>query len=1235
MQLACVLPLILTLACGGGDPVSPPPGGGGPPATYSMQVASGDGQSGPIATTLAHPVSVKVLSGGTALANARVTFSVTAGLGAVTTGTAHTDADGIAETQWTLGTTAGSNTLVAAAPDNGGVSVRFTATGTPGAGSGLRVVSGSGQSDTIGRQLAPFVAQVLDAGANPVPNEPVDWIVSSGAGTLTTRLVRTDAQGRASSTLTLSQRAGAVAVTATISRLGNRTLAFGASALPGPIVRIRPQQGDSQFSTPGHVLPISLNTLAYDSVQNEIQPTMDWTSADGTLAAGPNGAYAVWTLAATAGAQHATATVHGSPAFSYTFTAFATAAPSLIARVSAASFQRTAGAGTAIPTLTARVLDVNGQPLSGVPIHWSVDTPGTVTPTGVTSDANGLASATVSAPGTLARTLGVIVSVTGGQPWQSFLVKTVAAAPASFAAVSGDQQHDVPGAILTLPLTGRVKDTYGNGVPGIALTWDPPTGGAVLTQHATVSDSDGAAVALLQLGMITGPASVAVHAAGVAAPLTFTASADGGGYLTGVVSNTHMGSLPLSAPLYTSARFTAARRPRLDPSVSPIGTDEVLVIYRSSALGTPEVGSAALAASARGGALAARLRSEAAATAGRSPARLALQALSPALLAARMRVLEPGRMRETIAALRADPAVLTVEPNGLMHRTDRREALDPDPRPRRLPNDPRFGDQAWHYGMIDLPEAWTLSTGSTGVLVAVVDDGARFDHPGLAGVYTSDGYDFVSPESLPHCDGSVADNAGDGDGYDPDPSTPDDLEFDARGCWNGSRADGGHGTHVAGTIGATGNDGVGVTGGAWSVRIRPVRALGIGGVGHTYDIAQAILYAAGLPADDGHGGTIQAASAARVINLSLGAESPSSIVEYAIEAAQNAGALIVAAAGNTGSAVAQYPAWYPGVVAVGALDPSGDIATYSSWGAPTFVLAPGGDVTLVAGGGVTSTAYNFQTRQPIYSGDWDGTSMAAPHVTALAALLLAQQPGLSVAALRSRITDYATPIQVRYVVQMRAVNAWQSLTQTPAPPVSLVARVIDAVSGRLAGTTSAAGGSFRFDQLAAGDYVAFVGEQEGNGGIPAIGRRWSAEGGAGHPALVHVTAGAGNQTSIDLALASEQENDNTIATSDFLPVGAYLDGTGPAGDDDYYRIPVPAGTTMTVSVGAVDGICGSGLEAGVTMSLLRSDGSLLAMGSTSPTDPGVCGQVVQSLAAGTYFARVTVQRQGRYRIQAF
>src|SRR5204863_7261541 len=147
----------------------------------------------------------------------------------------------------------------------------------------------------------------------------------------------------------------------------------------------------------------------------------------------------------------------------------------------------------------------------------------------------------------------------------------------------------------------------------------------------------------------------------------------------------------------------------------------------------------------------------------------------------------------------------------------------------------------------------------------------------------------------------ITNDADDSTGYDPNPTIPASYSLDSTETCYSPDDIGAHGLHVAGTIGAVGNDRVGVTGVNWTVRIRPVRALGVAGFGETYDIAQGILYAAGLPADDGAGGTVQATSAAKIINLSLGGPDDDPTLHNAIISAASAGALVVAAAGNEGT----------------------------------------------------------------------------------------------------------------------------------------------------------------------------------------------------------------------------------------------------------------------------------------------------------------------------------------------
>src|SRR5213078_3165977 len=342
-----------------------------------------------------------------------------------------------------------------------------------------------------------------------------------------------------------------------------------------------------------------------------------------------------------------------------------------------------------------------------------------------------------------------------------------------------------------------------------------------------------------------------------------------------------------------------ARRPRgARPAATP---RDLIVTFRHGALGAPPVGSAALATRASARAVGAAIRAR---FVGLLPPGAAVTGVSPTILAAKVRVTDSTALDGIAAALRRDPAIAAVTRNRLLWLDETAYvqaggagASGPAAASLRVvPNDTFFAVQSWHYGLIDLPRAWTISTGSPSVLVALVDDGTRFDHPALAGNLTSDGYDFVTDaDTLTLCAGGTITSADDGGGYDPDPTIPASYSYNSTfTCLNPDEL-GAHGVHVAGTIGAVGNDHIGVTGVNWNVRIRSVRALGVDGFGEFYDIAQGILYAAGLPADDGAGGTVQASSGAKIINLSLGGADTDTTLHSAIISAATAGALIVAA----------------------------------------------------------------------------------------------------------------------------------------------------------------------------------------------------------------------------------------------------------------------------------------------------------------------------------------------------
>jgi subtilisin family serine protease len=281
------------------------------------------------------------------------------------------------------------------------------------------------------------------------------------------------------------------------------------------------------------------------------------------------------------------------------------------------------------------------------------------------------------------------------------------------------------------------------------------------------------------------------------------------------------------------------------------------------------------------------------------------------------------------------------------------------------PDDPRYAEQ-WHLPRIGMPLVWPSITDASASPIAILDTGVKQNHPDLAGqLWTNTG--------------EIPNNGADDDGN----GFADDMHgwhfyhvFD--GQLSLPRQDAaiddpnGHGTHVAGIIGAAGNNGVGVSGVAWHARVMVVRVLDQDTFGWESDIIQGLSYAV--------------ANGARVVNMSLGLSKPSPLLADAIAQAQARGVLIVAAAGNNGGAML-YPAAYPGVISVGASDQTNARASFSSIGERLDLLAPGV--------GILSTwnGLPYFTRS--------GTSMATPQVTGVAALLVARNPAASPAELRS------------------------------------------------------------------------------------------------------------------------------------------------------------------------------------------------------------------------------------------
>jgi len=300
-----------------------------------------------------------------------------------------------------------------------------------------------------------------------------------------------------------------------------------------------------------------------------------------------------------------------------------------------------------------------------------------------------------------------------------------------------------------------------------------------------------------------------------------------------------------------------------------------------------------------------------------------------------------------IEQLNLDERVLYAEPNYIFEASSL---------PARV-NDPGFSRQ-WGLAMLDAPAAWEVSTG-VGVIVAVIDTGIDTNHLDLINnINLTDGYDFISDDA----------SAGDDD------SGADENPYDTGTFF--------HGSHVAGIIAAEGNNSIGVAGVAYDTTIMPLRVLGIDNKGTNSDIADAILYAAGIPDSRG----LRPDKKADIINLSLGGTDKPQVLEDAINAALAEGVIVIAAAGNDSSMTPHYPAAFEGVIAVSAVNDHKTLSTFSNYGSHIAVTAPGGtgaNSALLDGfqDGILSTLFANEYAE------YSGTSMATPHVSAVAALM--------------------------------------------------------------------------------------------------------------------------------------------------------------------------------------------------------------------------------------------------------
>lgn len=304
---------------------------------------------------------------------------------------------------------------------------------------------------------------------------------------------------------------------------------------------------------------------------------------------------------------------------------------------------------------------------------------------------------------------------------------------------------------------------------------------------------------------------------------------------------------------------------------------------------------------------------------------------------ARIAVPADMNVANTITTLKNSSSVLYAEPDYIYHTT-------------AIPNDPQFSI-LWGMTKINAPAAWDINTGSSSIIVAVTDTGVDYNHPDLKNNIWTDanghhGYDFVNNDSDP-CD------------------------------------DAGHGTHVAGTIGAVGNNGIGVVGVNWHTQIMALKFLDANGSGSTSNAIAAIQYAI--------------ANGAKVINASWGGYGFSQTLYDSIAAARDAGIIFVASAGNDNidnDSMPDYPASFDlaNIISVLATTSSDARASFSNYGLTTVDLGAPGE----------SILSTYPGSQYAY---FSGTSMAAPHVTGACALLLSANPALTYSQVKQILMD--------------------------------------------------------------------------------------------------------------------------------------------------------------------------------------------------------------------------------------
>jgi len=529
----------------------------------AIAASAGDGQSATVGTAVATPPAVLVTDQfGNPVAGTAVTFAVTGGGGSVTAASAVSGADGIATVgSWTLGSTAGSNSLAATATGLTGSPVNFTATGTAAAASQASINAGNAQTAVAGQPVStPPSVLVRDAFNNPVPGVSVTFVVATGGGSVAGGAATTSASGIASVTSwTLGTAAGANSLTATVAGVTG-SLTFTATGVAGSPAAMIVQAGNGQSAAVGAAVAVPPSVRVNDANGNPVAGvavTFAVSSGGGSLTGGSqttgSGGLATvgsWTLGTTAGSNTLTASAAGLGSVVFTATGTAGAAASITVN---AGDGQTAAAGSAVAVApSVRVNDANGNAVAGVTVTFAVTAGGGAVAGGsATTNAGGIAQVNSWTLGPAAGTGNNALQATvGGVPGSvTFTASATAAAPATLTISTGNNQTAVAGSAVAINPAVLLADQFSNPVPGASVTFAVTAGGGAVTGASATTNAQGiATVGSWTLGTTAGANALGATSAGVTG-VSFSATGTAGPATQLVITAGNNQSAPAGTPV--------------------------------------------------------------------------------------------------------------------------------------------------------------------------------------------------------------------------------------------------------------------------------------------------------------------------------------------------------------------------------------------------------------------------------------------------------------------------------------------------------------------------------------------------------------------------------------------------------------------------------------------------------------------------------------------------------------